>query len=74
MNRFQSLRCLKKCLDEIIKFIMPKFSKLYKSTLKKFLKFFYIIVLKLEAKFYYDSSIPVFLLQISTQLDQKSKV
>ena len=37
------------------------------------LSFFDIFVLKLEAKFDYDSSIPVFLLQLSTQLDQKSK-
>ena len=73
MNRFQSLRCLKKCLDEIITFIIPKFSKLYKSTQKNSLKFFDMIVLKLEAKFDYYSSIPVFLLQISTQLDKKSK-
>ena len=72
MIKFLSLRCLKKCLDEIIKFITPKLSKL-KINQKNPLQFFNIIVLKLEAKFYYDSSIPVFLLQISTQLDKNSK-
>ena len=67
MNRFQSLRCLQKCLDKITKSIMPKFSKLYISTQKKPLSLFYIIVLTLDAKFDYDTSIPAFLLQISTQ-------
>ena len=32
-----------------------------------------MIVLKLEAKFDYDSSIPVILLQISTQLDKNKR-
>ena len=73
MNRFRSLRCLKKFLDEIIKFIMPRFSKLYESTQKKSLKFLDMILLKLEAKLDYDSSLPFIFLQISTQLNRNQR-